>query len=44
VVAPGFVDTDMTAAGLNAITAGIGWLAVSSVSGTFALNTRTHLS
>src|SRR6516165_6414594 len=30
-------------AGLNAITAGIGWFAVNSVSGTFALNTLTHL-
>jgi NCS1 family nucleobase:cation symporter-1 len=29
-------------AGLNAITAGIGWFAVNSVSGTFALNTLTH--
>ncbi|MBO0786650.1 MAG: cytosine permease, partial [Actinobacteria bacterium] len=30
-------------AGLNSITAGIGWFAVNSVSGTFALNTLTHL-
>src|SRR5438132_5117350 len=30
-------------AGLNAITAGIGWFAVNSVSGTFALNTLTHM-
>jgi NCS1 nucleoside transporter family len=30
-------------AGLNALTAGIGWFAVNSVSGTFALNTLTHL-
>lgn len=30
-------------AGLNAVTAGIGWFAVNSVSGTFALNTLTHL-
>src|SRR5580700_449858 len=30
-------------AGLNAIVAGIGWFAVNSVSGTFALNTLTHL-
>jgi nucleobase:cation symporter-1, NCS1 family len=29
-------------AGLNAVTAGIGWFAVNSVSGTFALNTLTH--
>jgi nucleobase:cation symporter-1, NCS1 family len=29
-------------AGLNAITAGVGWFAVNSVSGTFALNTLTH--
>ena len=29
-------------AGLNSITAGIGWFAVNSVSGTFALNTLTH--
>jgi len=31
-------------AGLNALTAGIGWFAVNSVSGTFALNTLTHLA
>ncbi|HYZ53902.1 MAG TPA: cytosine permease [Streptosporangiaceae bacterium] len=31
-------------AGLNAITAGIGWFAVNSVSATFALNTLTHLA
>ncbi|HUY45511.1 MAG TPA: cytosine permease [Streptosporangiaceae bacterium] len=31
-------------AGLNAVTAGIGWFAVNSVSGTFALNTLTHLA
>src|ERR1700750_3304107 len=30
-------------AGLNSITAGIGWFAVNSVSGTVALNTLTHL-
>ncbi len=30
-------------AGLNAVTAGIGWFAVNSVSGAFALNTLTHL-
>ena len=30
-------------AGLNALTAGIGWFAVNSVSGTFALNTLTHM-
>src|SRR4030088_516000 len=30
-------------AGLNAVTAGIGWFAVNSVSGTFALNTLTHM-
>ena len=30
-------------AGLNSLTAGIGWFAVNSVSGTFALNTLTHL-
>ena len=30
-------------AGLNALTAGIGWFAVNSVSGTYALNTLTHL-
>jgi NCS1 nucleoside transporter family len=30
-------------AGLNAVTAGVGWFAVNSVSGTFALNTLTHL-
>jgi NCS1 family nucleobase:cation symporter-1 len=30
-------------AGLNSITAGVGWFAVNSVSGTFALNTLTHL-
>jgi NCS1 family nucleobase:cation symporter-1 len=30
-------------AGLNAITAGIGWFAVNSVSGALALNTLTHL-
>src|SRR5215475_9907047 len=30
-------------AGLNSITAGIGWFAVNSVSGAFALNTLTHL-
>src|SRR5262252_6011903 len=29
-------------AGLNSVTAGIGWFAVNSVSGTFALNTLTH--
>ena len=29
-------------AGLNAVTAGIGWFAVNSVSGTFALNTLLH--
>ena len=31
-------------AGLNSITAGIGWFAVNSVSATFALNTLTHLA
>jgi len=31
-------------AGLNAVTAGIGWFAVNSVSATFALNTLTHLA
>src|SRR6266536_2563617 len=31
-------------AGLNAVTAGIGWFAVNSVSGAFALNTLTHLA
>jgi NCS1 family nucleobase:cation symporter-1 len=30
-------------AGLNSVTAGIGWFAVNSVSGTFALNTLTHM-
>lgn len=30
-------------AGLNALTAGIGWFAVNSVSGAFALNALTHL-
>src|SRR5262252_6854874 len=30
-------------AGLNSITAGIGWFAVNSVSGAFALNTLTHI-
>lgn len=30
-------------AGLNAVTAGIGWFAVNSVSGAFALNSLTHL-
>jgi nucleobase:cation symporter-1, NCS1 family len=30
-------------AGLNSVTAGIGWFAVNSVSATFALNTLTHL-
>jgi NCS1 family nucleobase:cation symporter-1 len=30
-------------AGLNSLTAGIGWFAVNSVSGTFALNTLTHM-
>src|SRR5437764_1689410 len=30
-------------AGLNAVTAGIGWFAVNSVSGAFALNTLTSL-
>src|SRR5215831_318991 len=30
-------------AGLMSVTAGIGWFAVNSVSGTFALNTLTHL-
>jgi NCS1 family nucleobase:cation symporter-1 len=30
-------------AGLNAVTAGIGWFAVNSVSGAFALNALTHL-
>jgi purine-cytosine permease-like protein len=30
-------------AGLQALTAGIGWFAVNSVSGAFALNTLTHL-
>src|SRR6185437_14272511 len=30
-------------AGLNALTAGIGWIAVNSVSGTFALNSLTHI-
>ena len=30
-------------AGLNAIVAGIGWFAVNSVSGTFALNQLTHI-
>src|SRR5487761_68079 len=31
-------------AGLNALTAGIGWFAVNSVSATFARNTLTHLA
>jgi nucleobase:cation symporter-1, NCS1 family len=31
-------------AGLNSLTAGIGWFAVNSVSATFALNTLTHLA
>ncbi len=31
-------------AGLNAVVAGIGWFAVNSVSGAFALSTLTHLS
>jgi NCS1 family nucleobase:cation symporter-1 len=31
-------------AGLNAITAGVGWFAVNSVSGAFALNTLLHLN
>src|SRR5580698_2705433 len=30
-------------AGLNSITAGIGWFAVNSVSGTLALNSLTHI-
>src|SRR6185437_4859674 len=30
-------------AGLNALSAGIGWFAVNSLSGTFALSTLTHL-
>ena len=30
-------------AGLNAVTAGVGWFAVNSVSGAFALNALTHL-
>src|SRR5919202_195562 len=30
-------------AGLNALTAGVGWFAVNSVSGALALNTLTHL-
>src|SRR5487761_1747653 len=30
-------------AGLNSVTAGIGWFAVNSVSATFALNTLTHM-
>ncbi len=30
-------------AGLNSVTAGIGWFAVNSVSGAFALNTLTHM-
>src|SRR5271166_1480483 len=30
-------------AGLNAVTAGVGWFAVNSVSGAFALNAPTHL-
>jgi nucleobase:cation symporter-1, NCS1 family len=30
-------------AGLNAVTAGVGWFAVNSVSGAFALNTLTHM-
>ena len=30
-------------AGLNSVTAGIGWFAVNSISGTFALNVLTHL-
>ena len=30
-------------AGLNSVTAGIGWFAVNSVSGAFALNVLTHL-
>jgi NCS1 nucleoside transporter family len=30
-------------AGINAVIAGVGWFAVNSVSGTFALNTLTHL-
>jgi nucleobase:cation symporter-1, NCS1 family len=30
-------------AGLNAVTAGIGWFAVNSVSGAFALNSLTHM-
>ena len=29
-------------AGLNAVVAGIGWFAVNSVSGAFALNALTH--
>src|SRR5581483_9702073 len=31
-------------AGLNALTAGIGWFAVNSVSGALALNSLTHMS
>jgi NCS1 nucleoside transporter family len=34
---------NMLPAGLNSITAGIGWFAVNSVSGAFALNTLTHM-
>ena len=30
-------------AGLNTLTAGIGWFAVNTISGTFALSTLTHL-
>jgi NCS1 family nucleobase:cation symporter-1 len=30
-------------AGLNSVTAGIGWFAVNSVSGAFAMNTLTHM-
>src|ERR1700730_158606 len=30
-------------AGLNALTAGIGWFAVNTISGTFALSTLTHM-
>ncbi|MBV9548034.1 MAG: cytosine permease [Chloroflexi bacterium] len=30
-------------AGLNALTAGVGWFAVNTISGTFALSTLTHL-
>lgn len=38
----GFLGNIMPA-GVNSLVAGIGWFAVNSVSGTFALNTLTHL-